>query len=325
MSGQLLKFTSGAWGCADDVSGGTNPGDITSVNTLAGSGLTGGATSGDVNLAANFTGAGGDNGAATTVARGDHIHDGRYFTEAELSAAGVINTGGNPVDWTKLKNVPAGFADGVDADSGGDITGVTAGTGLTGGGASGDVSLNVNTPVIQNRVTGTCGAGTSIRVVNADGTVTCETDDNSGGTVTSVGAGDASITIGGTATVPTVLVSDLGVTTAKLVDGSVTPAKLSFTPGTVFSVGSGTGLTGGPITTSGTLSVVAPLMVRGITYLAGCDNCSLLANEDDQHAFYVNLIGSMTFNSVTCFSDAGTPTINLQRDDGSAANILSST
>lgn len=31
-----------------------------------------------------------------------------------LSTAGTINTGGNPVDWTKLKNVPGPIADGID-------------------------------------------------------------------------------------------------------------------------------------------------------------------------------------------------------------------
>jgi hypothetical protein len=62
----------------------------------------------------------------------------------------------------------------------GDITGVTAGTGLTGGGTSGTVTLDANTTYLQRRVTGTCAAGSSIRVISATGTVTCETDD--GGT-----------------------------------------------------------------------------------------------------------------------------------------------
>lgn len=43
-----------------------------------------------------------------------HEHDDRYYTETELSGAGTINDAGNPVDWTKLKNVPSDFADGTD-------------------------------------------------------------------------------------------------------------------------------------------------------------------------------------------------------------------
>ena len=57
------------------------------------------------------------------------------------------------------------------------VTGVTAGTGLSGGGSGGDVTLSVNTAVIQARVTSVCAAGQSIRAIAADGTVTCEVDD----------------------------------------------------------------------------------------------------------------------------------------------------
>jgi hypothetical protein len=57
----------------------------------------------------------------------------------------------------------------------GAITGVTAGTGLTGGGSSGAVTLAANTNVIQSRVTGTCATGEAIRVVSSTGTVTCQT------------------------------------------------------------------------------------------------------------------------------------------------------
>lgn len=56
----------------------------TATTISAGSGLTGGGDlSANRTLAANFATSGGDGGTGVTVARGDHIHDGRYFTETE--------------------------------------------------------------------------------------------------------------------------------------------------------------------------------------------------------------------------------------------------
>jgi hypothetical protein len=47
-----------------------------------------------------------------------HVHDDRYVPGDSLGVPGSLNSGANPVDWTRLKNVPAGFADGTD-DAGG--------------------------------------------------------------------------------------------------------------------------------------------------------------------------------------------------------------
>lgn len=108
----------------------------------------------------------------------------------------------------------------VTSASGGDITAVTAGAGLSGGGVSGSVTLgiatggvttthlaanavdgakivdgavgaaDVNQAQVQVRVTGTCPAGQAIRTVAQTGAVTCEAvGAGAGGDVTAVTAG----------------------------------------------------------------------------------------------------------------------------------------
>ena len=65
-------------------------------------------------------------------------------SETDPTVPGSIKDG---IAWAEILEKPIGFADNIDNDSGGDITGVTAGTGITGGGSSGNVTVNLQVPI----------------------------------------------------------------------------------------------------------------------------------------------------------------------------------
>jgi hypothetical protein len=78
-----------------------------------------------------------------------HNHDDRYYMKADLASPGAINDTGNPVDWTKLKNAPGGFADGIDD------------AGVAGDGYSLDATDGSPTDVVWVDEDGQVGIGTT--------------------------------------------------------------------------------------------------------------------------------------------------------------------
>jgi len=151
----------------DDLTSGGGGGDVTAVH--AGDGLMGGGVSGEVTVTVAFSGT----GTSEYVARADHHHDARYYTQSALGG------GSASVHWDALTDLPHGLADGDD------VVTYTAGSGLV----LSDAAFSVLTDTVQQRVADTCPAGSSIRVIHADGTVTCQVVGGGAGDITGVEAG----------------------------------------------------------------------------------------------------------------------------------------
>lgn len=72
-----------------------------------------------------------------------------------------------------LSQVNADGSVGCTPTGTGTITGVAAGTGLTGGGSSGAVTLGADTSVLQHRLTSGCSSGQALQSVDQAGAPTC--------------------------------------------------------------------------------------------------------------------------------------------------------
>ncbi len=126
-------------------------------------------------------------------------------------------------------------------------------------------ATQINATQVQQRVSGTCAAGSSVSVINVDGSVSCQTVGS--GTITGVapvsgsgltgGGTSGSVTIGTDTAVLQKRVSGTcaagSAVSAVNVDGTVSCQSAG--TGTVTSIAAGSGLTGGTITSSGTLAI----------------------------------------------------------------------
>lgn len=143
----------------------------------------------------------------------------------------------------------------------------TAGAGLT----LTALEFSLDTAFAQRRVTGVCAAGSAIRAIAGDGTVTCETDDSGagGGDITGVapvagsgltGGGSAGdVTIGTDLTVLQKRIATVCPAGQAIAGVAATGAPSCAAYGDIAGVTAGTGLTGGGTTGTPALALQVPL------------------------------------------------------------------
>ena len=175
-AGAQTKITKGSInnsGFNNDAGYTTNVGDITGVT--AGTLLDGGGTSGTVTLNVDLS----------ELATSTSDADGDFFAVVDSANAQKKLTKGN-INISGFNN-DAGYTTNV-----GDITGVTAGTNLTGGGTSGTVTINMDTGGIGAGTYGSTANATKIDTITVDayGRVTAVATGATGdGDITGVTAG----------------------------------------------------------------------------------------------------------------------------------------
>ena len=180
----------------------------------------------------------------------------------------------------------------ISAGSGGTVTGVTAGSGLAGGTitSNGTISVLANSGIVSS------SSGVAVNTAFI-GTLSANNATYLNGQLDSYYLNATNLSSG---TVPTARLASGVASSTTYLRGDQTWATISG-GGTVTSVGSGTGLTGGPITGSGTLSL-ATAGAGAATYSSGISSISV-----DAYGRVTSVSGSANYGAGTVTSiSAGT-------------------